>query len=43
MYQGEIMIYAGAGLIIIDIFLFIIVTVLFNKKKKQIIRRIYGE
>lgn len=43
MYQGEIMIYSGIGMIVAAVFLFVILTVVFGIRKKKIIKKIYGE
>ncbi len=43
MYQGEIMIYSGIGMIVAAVLLFVIVTAIFGIRKKKIIKKIYGE
>ena len=43
MYQGEIMIYSGIGMVVAAVFLFVILTVVFGIRKKKIIKKIYGE
>jgi hypothetical protein len=43
MYQGEIMIYAGIGLVTLSVLLFIVFSVVFSARKKKVIKNIYGE
>ncbi len=43
MYQGEIMIYTGAGMIAAGVLLLLIVSLIFRARKKEEIRVIYGE
>lgn len=43
MYTGQIMIYAGIGMIGFSVIMLIVLTVVFGKNKKKLIKKVYGE
>lgn len=43
MYMGQIMIFAGMAMICVSVILLLILTVVFGRNKKKLIKRIYGE
>lgn len=43
MFTGQIMIFAGIAVIAISVILMIVLTVVFGKNKKKLIKKIYGE
>lgn len=43
MYTGQIMIFAGIGMIGFAVIMLIALTVVFGKNKKKLIKKVYGE
>ena len=43
MYTGQIMIFAGIGMIGFAAIMLIVLTVVFGKNKKKLIKKVYGE
>lgn len=43
MYTGQIMIFAGIGMISFAAIMLIVLTVVFGKNKKRLIKKVYGE
>lgn len=43
MFTGQIMIFAGIAVIAVSVIMMIVLTVVFGKNKKKLIKRIYGE
>lgn len=43
MYKGQIMIYTGIAMIVFSVIMLIVLTVVFGRNKKKLIKRVYGE
>lgn len=43
MYTGQIMIFTGIGLISFAVVMLIVLTVVFGRNKKKLIKKVYGE
>lgn len=43
MYTGQIMMYTGMGMIGFSVIMLIVLTVVFGKNKKKLIKKVYGE
>lgn len=43
MYTGQLMIYAGIGMIGFSVVMMLVLTVVFGKNKKKLIKKVYGE
>ena len=43
MYMGQIMIFAGIAMIAFSAVMMLVLTVVFGKNKKKLIKKVYGE
>lgn len=43
MYVGQIMIFAGVSMICFSVLMMLVLTVVFGKNKKKLIKKVYGE
>ena len=43
MYTGQIMMFVGTALIVFSVIMVLVLTVLFGKNKKNLIKKVYGE
>ena len=43
MYMGQIMIYTGFAMIGFSVIMLIVLTVVFGRNKKKLIKKVYGE
>ena len=43
MYMGQIMIFAGIAMIALSAVMMLVLTVVFGKNKKKLIKKVYGE
>ena len=43
LYKGQIMIYAGIALIVISVILLLVCSIVFKKKRKKMMEKIYNE
>ena len=43
MYTGQIMMFAGIAMIAFSVIMMIVLTVVFGKNKKKLIKKVYGE
>ena len=43
VYKGQIMIYAGIAMIVISIILLLVCSIVFKKKRKNMLDKIYSE
>lgn len=43
MYMGQLMIFAGIAMICFSVVMMLVLTVVFGKNKKRLIKKVYGE
>lgn len=43
MYMGQIMIFVGIAMICFSVVMMLVLTVIFGKNKKKLIKKVYGE